>query len=96
MFRKKFVGEKRETKDSIIWRGHEVTRIEAFSDAVLAFAIAGYIYILIGPSVTILYSIRNKKKRTLHHWTDSVPLEQPGNNEQLMAINKVEDDILTK
>jgi uncharacterized membrane protein len=40
MFRKKCAGEKRENKDSIIWRGHEVTRIEAFSDAVFAFAIA--------------------------------------------------------
>jgi uncharacterized membrane protein len=259
MFRKKFAGEKRENKDSIIWRGHEVTRIEAFSDAVFAFAIAllivalevpktykalmecmtflrplqyvllyfmiwyaqnmffrrfglhdiytlilngillffvlffvyplkflfssifsghfdienisqlaklfyiysggfaciyilfglmyynairnqenlnlttieifetrshmlsyltisfiaicsillaflgkgfidfaGYIYLLIGPSVTILYSIRNKKKRMLHHSMDSVSLKQPGDNEKPMAIDKVEDDILTK
>ena len=31
--------EKKEKKDLIAWRGHEVTRIEAFSDAVFAFAI---------------------------------------------------------
>src|SRR4051812_10117927 len=30
---------KKEEKDPITWRGHEVTRIEAFSDAVFAFAI---------------------------------------------------------
>lgn len=39
MFRKIVAGEKNESKDSINWRGHEVTRIEAFSDAVFAFAI---------------------------------------------------------
>ena len=39
MVRKKFAVKKRESKDSIIWRGHEITRIEAFSDAVFAFAI---------------------------------------------------------
>ena len=30
---------KKEAKDIIAWRGHEVTRIEAFSDAVFGFAI---------------------------------------------------------
>ncbi len=30
---------KKEEKDVIAWRGHEVTRIEAFSDAVFGFAI---------------------------------------------------------
>ncbi len=30
---------KKEQKDIIAWRGHEVTRIEAFSDAVFGFAI---------------------------------------------------------
>ncbi len=39
MIRKKFTGKRTEDKDSIAWRGHEVTRIEAFSDAVFAFAI---------------------------------------------------------
>lgn len=39
MFRKKFATEKKRHKDPIRWRGHEVTRIEAFSDAVLAFAV---------------------------------------------------------
>ncbi len=39
MFRKIVATEKNESKDPIIWRGHEVTRIEAFSDAVFAFAI---------------------------------------------------------
>ncbi len=32
-------GSKKEEKDLITWRGHEVARIEAFSDAVFAFAI---------------------------------------------------------
>ena len=36
---KKEKKSKKEDKDLIIWRGHEVTRIEAFSDAVFAFAI---------------------------------------------------------
>lgn len=39
MFRKAVAGPKQESKDLIRWRGHEVTRIEAFSDAVFAFAI---------------------------------------------------------
>ncbi len=39
MFRKKVATKKKEYKDKIKWRGHEVTRIEAFSDAVFAFAI---------------------------------------------------------
>ena len=39
MFRKKITGLQKHANDSIIWRGHEVTRIEAFSDAVFAFAI---------------------------------------------------------
>lgn len=29
----------KELKDPIVWRGHEVTRIEAFSDAVFGFAV---------------------------------------------------------
>ncbi|MDR3680177.1 MAG: TMEM175 family protein [Flavipsychrobacter sp.] len=32
-------GSKREKKDRIKWRGHEIVRIEAFSDAVFAFAV---------------------------------------------------------
>ena len=39
MFRKHINTKKKEQKDRIIWRSHEVTRIEAFSDAVFAFAI---------------------------------------------------------
>ncbi|MFT3912327.1 MAG: TMEM175 family protein [Ferruginibacter sp.] len=39
MLRKKFAEKKNHDKDSIAWRGHEVTRIEAFSDAVFAFAL---------------------------------------------------------
>jgi uncharacterized membrane protein len=39
MFRKQIATEKKKLKDSIAWRGHEITRIEAFSDAVFAFAI---------------------------------------------------------
>ena len=39
MFRKQTTGGAREHKDRITWRSHEVTRIEAFSDAVFAFAI---------------------------------------------------------
>jgi len=32
-------GSKKERKDRIKWRGHEIVRIEAFSDAVFAFAV---------------------------------------------------------
>ncbi len=32
-------GSKKEKKDRIKWRGHEIVRIEAFSDAVFAFAV---------------------------------------------------------
>ena len=39
MFRKHVKAPKREKKDRIVWRSHEVTRIEAFSDAVFAFAV---------------------------------------------------------
>lgn len=39
MFRNKVAGERLKSKDPIRWRGHEVTRIEAFSDAVIAFSI---------------------------------------------------------
>lgn len=39
MLRKKFATEKKSHKDPIRWRGHEVTRIEAFSDAVFAFGV---------------------------------------------------------
>lgn len=39
MIRKQIAGAKRERRDKIKWRGHEVTRIEAFSDAVFAFAV---------------------------------------------------------
>ena len=38
MFRKKAAAFK-QSSDSIKWRGHEITRIEAFSDAVFAFAV---------------------------------------------------------
>jgi uncharacterized membrane protein len=38
MLRKKSAG-KVQLKDPIRWRGHEVTRVEAFSDAVFAFAV---------------------------------------------------------
>lgn len=38
MFRKKAASLRME-QDSVKWRGHEVTRIEAFSDAVFAFGI---------------------------------------------------------
>jgi len=37
--RKHVANTKKEHKDRIRWRGHEVTRIEALSDAVFAFAI---------------------------------------------------------
>lgn len=39
MFRKKFAGSYKPTKDRIRRRGHEVTRVEALSDAVFAFAV---------------------------------------------------------
>lgn len=39
MLRKIFTAKTKENKDTIKWRGHEVTRMEAFSDAVFAFAI---------------------------------------------------------
>lgn len=39
MIRKHLNTPAKEHKDRIKWRGHEVTRIEAFSDAVFAFAI---------------------------------------------------------
>lgn len=39
MFRKHINTQKKEQKDRIVWRSHEVTRIEAFSDAVFAFAL---------------------------------------------------------
>lgn len=39
MIRNKFPGLKKQDDDHIKWRNHEVTRIEAFSDAVFAFAI---------------------------------------------------------
>ena len=32
-------GSKKQQKDRINWRGHEIVRIEAFSDAVFAFAV---------------------------------------------------------
>ena len=38
--RKYFDGLKKSEKDNIKWRSHEVTRIEAFSDAVFAFAVS--------------------------------------------------------
>jgi uncharacterized membrane protein len=39
MFRKQAVSKKKQNSDHITWRGHEITRIEAFSDAVFAFAV---------------------------------------------------------
>lgn len=39
MLRKAINNKKEESTDRIKWRGHEVTRIEAFSDAVFAFAV---------------------------------------------------------
>jgi uncharacterized membrane protein len=39
MIRKMLASKSKEDKDRIKWRGHEVTRMEAFSDAVFAFAI---------------------------------------------------------
>jgi uncharacterized membrane protein len=39
MFRKRILNNKRHPSELIAWRGHEVTRIEAFSDAVFAFGI---------------------------------------------------------
>lgn len=39
MFRKKIAAGTKHAKHSIAWRGHEVTRIEAFSDAMFAFGI---------------------------------------------------------
>ncbi len=39
MMRKMLASKSKEDKDRIKWRGHEVTRMEAFSDAVFAFAI---------------------------------------------------------
>lgn len=39
MFRKNLMSVKQEKKDRIRWRSHEVTRIEAFSDAVIAFSV---------------------------------------------------------
>ena len=39
MFRKKAAAGLKPSSDSVKWRGHEVTRIEAFSDAVFAFGI---------------------------------------------------------
>lgn len=39
MFRKKLAAKTKPGKDDIAWRGHEVTRIEAFSDAMFAFGI---------------------------------------------------------
>lgn len=39
MLRKLVPSAVRERKDRIVWRSHEVTRIEAFSDAVFAFGI---------------------------------------------------------
>src|ERR1043165_2361166 len=39
MLRQHATSVKRKSKDRIEWRNHEVTRIEAFSDAVFAFAI---------------------------------------------------------
>lgn len=37
--RKQMISKKKEQNDEIKWRGHEVTRIEAFSDAVFAFGV---------------------------------------------------------
>lgn len=39
MFRKRFIPKTKEDKDPIAWRSHDVSRIEAFSDAVFAFAV---------------------------------------------------------
>ena len=39
MLRKKITNSEKEKKDRIRWRSHEVTRIEAFSDAVIAFSV---------------------------------------------------------
>lgn len=39
MFRKSVLSNKKQATDKITWRGHEITRIEAFSDAVFAFAV---------------------------------------------------------
>lgn len=39
MFRKVITSKAKEQKDRVKWRSHEVTRIEAFSDAVFAFAV---------------------------------------------------------
>jgi uncharacterized membrane protein len=39
MIRTAVAGIKKEQKDKFKWRGHEISRIEAFSDAVFAFAI---------------------------------------------------------
>jgi uncharacterized membrane protein len=39
MFRKKFIKDSAEARGSFKWRSHEVLRIEAFSDAVFAFAV---------------------------------------------------------
>jgi uncharacterized membrane protein len=39
MFRKAAANDNRRLRDKIRWRNHEVTRIEAFSDAVFAFAL---------------------------------------------------------
>jgi len=40
MIRKYFSSPGKIKKDKIVWRSHEVTRIEAFSDAVFAFAVS--------------------------------------------------------
>jgi len=40
MIRKYFANLKESKKDKINWRSHDVTRIEAFSDAVFAFAVS--------------------------------------------------------
>jgi uncharacterized membrane protein len=40
MLRKYFAAQKESGKEKIRWRSHEVTRIEAFSDAVFAFAVS--------------------------------------------------------
>ncbi len=39
MFRKQIATAAKRPSDSVRWRGHEVTRIEAFSDAIFAFGI---------------------------------------------------------
>jgi uncharacterized membrane protein len=38
VYREKLLGEKKKYGDRIAWRGHEITRVEALSDAVFAFA----------------------------------------------------------